>query len=250
MTPEVTVFDSLDALSHEAARCLIVAAREGVICTGRAAVALSGGHTPARLYELLASDEYRAAVPWDEVDWFWSDERAVPPDDARSNFGLAQRLMLSRVPVNPSRVHRMPADAADLDRAAMRYEEAIRSEVPDLAFDLLLLGVGDDGHTASLFPGNAALDETERLVLPVLGGPELEVRSRLTFTYPLINLARMVLVLAAGADKRPIVEAVTHDVPGADRYPVARIHPAGHLTWLVDRQAGPDGPDGQGRQVP
>lgn len=238
VTPEVTVFDSLDALSHEAARCLIVAAREGVICTGRAAVALSGGHTPARLYELLASDQYRGAVPWDEIAWFWSDERAVPPDDARSNFGLAERLMLSRVPVNPSRVHRMPADAEDLDRAAMRYEETIRSEVPDLAFDLLLLGVGDDGHTASLFPGNAALDETERLVLPVRGGPELEVRSRLTFTYPLINLARTVLVLAAGAGKRPIVQAVAQDAPDADRYPVARIRPAGHLTWLVDAAAG------------
>lgn len=238
VTPEITVFNSLDGLSHEAARCLIVAAREAAICTGHAAVALSGGSTPRRLYELLASDEYRSAVPWDEIDWFWSDERAVPPDNAASNFRMAHELMLARAPVSESRVHRMPADAADLDRAARGYEALIRERVPELAFDLLLLGVGDDGHTASLFPGSDALEETERLVIPVQGAASLPVPRRLTFTFPLINQARSVLVLAEGAAKRPIVEAVMRGGPDAEQYPVSRVKPAGHLTWLVDSQAG------------
>jgi len=238
VTPEITVFSSLDGLSHEAARCLIVAAREAAICTGHAAVALSGGSTPRRLYELLASDEYRSAVPWDEIDWFWSDERAVPPDNAASNFRMAHELMLARAPVSESRVHRMPADATDLDRAARGYEALIRERVPELAFDLLLLGVGDDGHTASLFPGSDALEETERLVIPVQGAASLPVPRRLTFTFPLINQARSVLVLAEGAAKRPIVEAVMRGSPDAEQYPVSRVKPAGHLTWLVDEAAG------------
>jgi len=130
-------------------------------------------------------------------------------------------------------VHRMPADAADLDRAARGYEALIRERVPELAFDLLLLGVGDDGHTASLFPGHPALEETERLVVPVEGPASLKVRHRLTFTYPLINQARSVLVLAAGATKRPIVDAIQRDPDAAASYPIARVRPAGHLTWLV-----------------
>ncbi|HET7601499.1 MAG TPA: 6-phosphogluconolactonase, partial [Gemmatimonadales bacterium] len=238
MTPEITVFDSLEAASHEAARCLIVAAREAVICTGRAAVALSGGHTPTRLYELLASEEYRAAVPWDEIDWFWSDERAVPPDSPQSNFRLADEIMLSHVPVSPSRIFRMPADAADLDRAARSYEALVRERVPDLAFDLMLLGVGGDGHTASLFPGHPALEETERLVIPVEGDPSLEVRWRMTFTFPLINLSRTVLVLADSASKASIIDAVRKGGEAAAQYPVSRVRPAGHLTWLVGEQAG------------
>jgi 6-phosphogluconolactonase len=241
--PEITVFESLEAASHEAARCLIVAAREAVICTGHAAIALSGGHTPTRLYELLASEEYRAAVPWDEIDWFWSDERAVPPDSPQSNFRLASETMLSHVPVSPSRIFRMPADAEDLDRAARRYEALVRERVPDLAFDLMLLGVGDDGHTASLFPGHPALDETERLVIPVEGKPSREVRWRMTFTFPLINLSRTVLVLADGATKQPIIEAMRQGGDAAAQYPVSRVRPAGHLTWLVgdgqsDRRTG------------
>ena len=239
VTPEITVFESLEEASHEAARCLIVAAREAVICTGRAAIALSGGHTPTRLYDLLASEEYRAAVPWDEIDWFWSDERAVPPDSPQSNYRLAWDTMLSRVPVSPSRVFRMPADAEDLDRAARGYEALVRDRVPDLAFDLMLLGVGDDGHTASLFPGHPALEETDRLVISVEGEPSREVRWRMTFTFPLINLSRTVLILADGAAKRPIIDAIREGGDAAAEYPVSRVRPAGHLTWLVgDGKAG------------
>jgi 6-phosphogluconolactonase len=233
VTPEIAVFASLEAASHEAARCLIVAAREAVICTGRAAIALSGGQTPTRLYQLLASDEYRAAVPWDEIDWFWSDERAVPPDSPQSNFHLASEAMLSHVPVSPARIFRMPADAADLDRAARSYEALVRERVPELAFDLMLLGVGDDGHTASLFPGHPALEETERLVIPVEGEPSREVRWRMTFTFPPINLSRTVLILADGAAKRRIIDAVRQGGDAAAQYPVSRVRPAGHLTWLV-----------------
>ena len=238
VTPEISVLESLDAASHEAARFILLSVRESVLCTGRCTLALAGGGTPRRLYQLLASDEYREALPWEEITWFWSDERCVPPADSRSNFRMAHEAMLSRVATLPSQMFRMHGEL-DPPRAAMSYETIIREELPDLAFDLILLGVGEDGHTASLFPGHPALEERERLVMAVDGGPDLDVRERITMTLPLINRARSVLVLAAGASKRPVVRAVQEDpVAAAERYPVARLRPAGHLTWIVDQAAG------------
>jgi 6-phosphogluconolactonase len=238
VTPDFTVAGNLDALSHEAARFVLLSAREAVICTGRCTIVLAGGSTPARLYGLLASDEYRGAMPWDEIEWFWGDERCVPPDDPRSNFRLAHETMLSRVGVAPSQVHRMGGEVRPPARAALSYEALIRDRVPDQVFDLVLLGVGEDGHTASLFPGGAALEERERLVVAVDGGAGREVRRRITMTLPLFDRARSVLVLAAGAAKRDVVRAVRADAGAASaRYPVARLRPAGHLTWIVDQAA-------------
>lgn len=238
VSPEISVLASADAMSHEAARFVLLSTREAVLCTGRCTVALSGGATPGRLYELLASDEYRGALPWDEIEWFWSDERCVPPDDPRSNFRLADQAMLQRAGVAPQQVHRIYGELTPA-RAALAYESLVRERVPDHAFDLILLGVGEDGHTASLFPGHPVLEEREQLVSAVRGGDTVEVPDRITMTLPLINRARSVLVLAAGASKRKVVQAVQADaVRAAERYPVARVRPAGHLTWIVDQSAG------------
>jgi 6-phosphogluconolactonase len=238
VSPEISVLDTADAMSHEAARFVMLSIREAVLCTGRCTVALSGGSTPRRLYELLASDEYRGALPWDEIEWFWSDERCVPPDDPRSNFRLADETMLSRAGVVPAQVHRMYGELTP-SRAALAYEAVVRERVPDHAFDLILLGVGEDGHTASLFPGHPALDERERLIVALRGAEAIEVPDRITMTLPLINRARSVLVLTAGASKRRIVQAVRDDaVAAAERFPIARVRPAGHLTWIVDQAAG------------
>lgn len=238
MTPDFAVLDTLDDVSHEAARCLLLAARESVLCTGRCTIVLTGGSTPARLYELLASDEYRAAMPWDEIEWFWGDERCVPPDDPRSNFRLAHDAMLKPAGVSPVQMHRMVGEMEPPMRAALRYESIVRERVPDHVFDLILLGVGEDGHTASLFPGHPALDERERLVLAVTGEADREVPERITMTFPLINRARTLLVLASGSSKRAVVDAVRSDPHAAERYPIARLRPEGHLTWIVDRAAG------------
>jgi 6-phosphogluconolactonase len=238
VTPDFAVVENLDALSHEAARFVLLSAREAVICTGRCTIVLAGGATPARLYELLASDEYRGAMPWDEIEWFWGDERCVRPDDPRSNYRLAHDAMLSRVGVPPAQLHRMAGEVRPPSRAALSYEATIRDRVPDQIFDLVLLGVGADGHTASLFPGHPALEERERLVVPVDTGPGREVRKRLSMTLPLFNRARSVLVLAAGEAKRDVVRAVRADAAAAaGRYPAARLRPAGHLTWIVDEAA-------------
>lgn len=237
VSPEISVLANADAMSHEAARFVLLSTREAVLCTGRCTVALSGGSTPRRLYELLASDEYRGAMPWDEIEWFWSDERCVPPTDPRSNFRLADEAMLQRAGVPPERVHRMHGELTPA-RAALAYEALIRDRVPDHAFDLVLLGVGEDGHTASLFPGHPALEEREQLVLTV-HAEGVEVPDRITMTLPLINRARSVLVLAAGPSKRGIVQAVRADAAeAARRFPIARVRPAGHLTWIVDQSAG------------
>jgi 6-phosphogluconolactonase len=238
VSPEISVLEDADAMSHEAARFVLLSTREAVLCTGRCTVALSGGATPRRLYELLASDEYRGALPWDEIEWFWSDERCVPPDDPRSNFRLADEAMLQRAGVAPQQVHRIYGELTPA-RAALAYESLVRERVPDHAFDLILLGVGEDGHTASLFPDHPVLEEREQLVSAVRAADTAEVPDRITMTLPLINRARSVLVLAAGASKRKVVHAVQADaVSAAERYPVARVRPAGHLTWIVDQSAG------------
>lgn len=244
VTIDFSVLADLEAVSHEAARFVMLSAREAVICTGRCTVALAGGETPRRLYELLASDEYRGAMPWDEIDWFWGDERCVAADDPRSNYRMAHEVMLARAGVAPERVHRVPAEVRPPSRAAHSYERQIRDLVPDMAFDLIILGVGEDGHTASLFPGDRALEERERFVVSVRRKGAPATPERITMTLPLLNLGHSVLVLATGAGKREVVDAVRSDpVAAAEHYPVARLKPAGHLTWLVDQSAsGPVSP--------
>lgn len=198
-------------------------------------IALSGGSTPKRMYEALAVPPLRDRVAWDRLELFFSDERSVPPDDPESNFGLADRTLLRTV---PSRVHRMVAENGEADA----YEALVRSRVPRSrdgipAFDLILLGMGDDGHTASLFPGTAALTERRRLVV-MNDVPQKQTR-RMTFTYPLLNAADRVWVLIAGADKRPMVARCEQARSRGERpVPVLGVEPtAGDLVWWLDDAA-------------
>ena len=209
---------------------------------GKCRLALAGGTTPHALYQLLAEQWPAAEVPWPDVEVFFGDERNVPQDDIESNYGMAQRTLLDHVPVPPHQIHPMSADAEDLDAAAADYEQMIRHIVPAGSdgipkFDLVLLGMGGDGHTASLFPGTEALHERSRLVVShfvqVLG------RHRMTVTFPLINAGRNVILMVTGDDKAEAVAALLGDDPQRKkRFPAAAVQPAeGKLYLVLDADA-------------
>ena len=203
-------------------------------------MALAGGTTPNALYERLATD-YRDAVPWHAIHFFWGDERHVPPAHPDSNFRAAYEAMLSRVPVPEAHIHRIHAELPDAATAALEYERTLRREfaVDEAAlpvFDLVLLGLGPDGHTASLFPGSAALRQTERLVL----APWIEKAQsyRITLSLPVLNHALLVAFLVSGASKAEVVRAVLEGPDQPDAVPARAVHPSGgRLLWLVDRAA-------------
>jgi len=231
--------DDGEALARAAAARFVEVARAAVDERGRALVALSGGSTPKRMGELLASPEFSPYVPWGDVDVFWGDERWVPLADPESNAGNALRGWLERVGT-PSRVHPVDTSLQDPAAAAAAYEATVRrvagmaAGIP--AFDLVLLGMGDDGHTASLFPGTAALAERDALVVhnfvPKLGA------DRITFTYPLIDAAREVLFLVGGAGKAGTLHAVIEGPERVAELPSQGVKPAaGALRWIVDRGA-------------
>ncbi len=198
-------------------------------------VALSGGSTPKSLYSVLA----KATLSWEKIFFFWSDERHVPPDHPESNYRMAKEALLSIVPVPPENIFRVRAEEKDANVVARDYEEALRSffrlrpgEFP--RFDLILLGLGPDGHTASLFPNTPALNETKRLV--VANWVEKFKTNRITFTYPVLNYAACVIFLVSGGDKSEIVREVLEN-PGAD-LPSQKVHPVnGRLLWLLDNDA-------------
>jgi 6-phosphogluconolactonase len=203
------------------------------------AIALAGGSTPKRLYETLAQPPFRDGVRWDRVELFFGDERAVPPDHPDSNYGMAEKALLSHVPVT---AHRMRAELGE----AEGYEQLVRARISETrdgipVFDVILLGMGKDGHTASLFPGTKALDERTRLVV-MNEVPQMQTR-RMTFTYPLLNAARQVWVLIPGADKREIIGQCLsgRTQQGAEkRWPVVGVRPThGELIWWLDDASAP-----------
>jgi 6-phosphogluconolactonase len=226
------------ALAEAAADRVVAAARNAIRRRGRCLLALSGGSTPRLVYPLLASRPRIDSVDWSHVEFFWGDERAVPPDHPDSNFGLARALLLDHLPgVRAASVYRMPADARDRDAAARQYEAELKrafdvrpgpSRRP--RFDLIWLGMGPDGHTASLFPGASTLAERRRWVLPATAPKTSPVAGRMTFTLPLINAARAVMFVVAGADKAEAVRSVRS---GARVPPAARVRPTSTL-WLLD----------------
>ena len=222
------------ALARRAADLLIAAANE---TADRFAVALSGGSTPRRLYELLARPQYRDALPWHRTHVFWGDERFVPKTDVRSNYRMTHEALLSRVPIPPANVHPLPTeDTTPLD-AATGYEKTLKSFYGAAAidpsrplFDVALLGLGVDGHIASLFPGSRALGERERWVVAVTeGSPE----PRLSLTYSPLKSSRHVLFLVEGREKRAVFERALR----GDDLPVTKLKPVGTLLWLVDKAA-------------
>jgi 6-phosphogluconolactonase len=220
----------------------VAAARNAIRRRGRCLLALSGGSTPRLVYPLLASRPRIDSVDWSRVEFFWGDERAVPPEHPESNFRLASTLLLDHLPgVRPAAVHRMPADAPDSEAAAARYEAELKRAFdvrPGTSrrprFDLIWLGMGPDGHTASLFPGASTLAERRRWVLPATAPKTSAVGGRMTFTLPLINAARAVMFVVAGADKAEAVRSVRS---GARDLPAARVRATSTL-WLLDAAAG------------
>ena len=235
MTTDFKVFADLEALSLAASDLVAGAAKEAVDLRGRFSLALSGGHTPRRLYELLAE---KGEFPWDRVHCFWGDERCVGPDDPESNYRMAADPLLTKVPIPDVNVHRILGEKAP-EEAARSYEADLRSFFAGApAFDVLLLGVGDDGHTASLFPASEALDERRRWVLPVRAPAGVEPQRRITLTLPVLNAARRVFFLASGAKKSDVVQALLRGPRSAALiYPAARVDSAGEVLWLLDRNA-------------
>jgi len=236
---KIAIFPSTELLSHEAALYVVRVANESIVARGRFTFALSGGNTPKRLYSLLGSEPYLGRIDWTLAEIFWSDERCVPPESEESNFRMAQEVFLGKIPIPPSQVHRMPADAADRDAAAYNYIEEMQrvfgtSAVP--SFDLIQLGMGPEGHTASLFPHQASLREQSRLVVPVT--VPKPPPPRLTFTPPVLNAAAHVLFLVTGADKADAMHAVLEGPPQADEYPAQLVRPArGEVVWMLDEAA-------------
>lgn len=237
MDAEILVVPDAESLAHEAAQQVAGLAREAAEFRGRFSVALSGGSTPGRLYRLLAEEPYRTQIPWEQVHLFWGDERCVPPDDPGSNYRLAGEMLISRVPIPPENVYRVRGELG-AQGAAQSYEQTLEEFFcgPRPRFDLVLLGLGEDGHTASLFPGSPLLAETERLVAPARALYQDRPAERVTLTLPAINAARQVLFLVAGSEKAEAVRAVLEGPAG--QLPAQQIRPtAGQLTWLLDASA-------------
>ena len=241
--PIIRVFPDAEAVSRAAAEEFVRRASDAVAARGRFTVALSGGSTPKHLYELLAAPALRGQVDWNRVEVFWGDERCVPPDDPESNVHMARAAMLSHLPIPPERVHRMEAERPDHDAAARDYQATIArvfghdADGPPPAFDLILLGMGPDGHTASLFPHNPALDEKTRWAVAVHDAPK-PPPDRMTLTYPVLNAAYEVLFLVAGADKADRLAEVLEGPPDAKRLPSQGVRPEnGRLAWFLDRPA-------------
>lgn len=234
---QVVVVPDGDALAHEAARRFSRQAREAVQFRGRFSVALSGGSTPEGTYRLLSQQPYRSQVPWDGVHLFWGDERCVPPGDEASNYRLASETLISHVPLPLDNVHRIRGEMVP-EAAARAYRRELEAFFcgPLPRFDLVLLGLGSDGHTAALFPSSDALSAVADPAVAVEAQYEDRPSRRVTLTLPAINAARRVLFLVSGEGKAEIVARVLGTSTGP--LPAERVCPtAGELIWLLDEAA-------------
>jgi len=234
--PNDRIFEDAEALARGTAVWLC---EKAAASNGRFAVCCSGGSTPRRLYELLAEPPVAVGLPWSRIHWFWGDERFVPHDHPDSNYGMTRAALLSKVLIPAENIHPVSTEGPTPEQGAAAYEKTLRgyygAENLDPArplFDVTFLGIGDDGHTASLLPGQPALEETRRWVVAVPSGRGVP---RITLTYPALDSSRDVVFLAVGAGKRSIVQKARN----SDRtLPAGRIKPVGRLHWFVDRDAG------------
>ncbi len=231
------IFNDMESLSIAASGLIAQRVYEAVKAHGRASVVLSGGETPRRTYEILARLHSGDRVFWNDVHFFWGDERCVPSDDSRSNERMAREMLLDRIAVPAANIHPMRPGDSPLDDA-QNYESVLRKyfgEHPP-SFDIVLLGLGEDGHTASIFPGSKALDEKERWVVEAHRyGEDFH---RLTLTLPVINQAALTVFLVSGRSKAHILHEVLSDSPGQFQYPARFVKPvSGQLVWLVDKEA-------------
>ena len=229
---QVEILDGPAQLARRAAGIFIFAAKRAINERGTFNVALAGGSTPKAAYELLATDEYNGRVAWENIRFYFGDERDVPPDDDRSNFRMANDALLRPLGIDPSQIFRWQTELGDSETTARDYEMKLRGSG---GFDLVLLGLGKDGHTASLFPGSEALHEGDRWAvstsIPATG------ENRFTITLPAINSARLVVFLVSGERKSEIVEQIFAD-DGPNELPAAMVDPGqNRLIWLLDAAA-------------
>jgi 6-phosphogluconolactonase len=237
---EILIYDDVTTLAGAAAKRIGLLADEAIEARGVFHVALAGGTTPRRLYETLALPDHALGIDWSRVHVFFGDERCVPPDDPESNYGMARASLLDKVPLAETHIHRIAAEGIERDGAASEYAACLRQvitarngDVP--AIDLVLLGIGPDGHIASLFPDTGILHETRRLVVPVF--VKQKHAWRISITFPVINSARDVMVLATGGGKAEILGQIlgghSHDL----RYPAEMIAHERGVHWYLDRDA-------------
>lgn len=231
----VTILPDIDAISHEAAGIFIRLSKDRIASRGKFAVAVSGGSSPKTFYALLASDRYRDNAEWSKIHFFWVDERCVPKEGEQSNFRLVFDNLISRISIPDENIHRIKGEY-EPEKAAQDYEDELKKffglQLP--VFDLILLGMGEDGHTASLFPGSKSLDEKKRLVVPVYA----EGMNRITLTFPVLNNARHILFLVSGQSKTSVLNDILADNEKRKNYPAGFVNPMrGDLRWLIDEAA-------------
>jgi 6-phosphogluconolactonase len=235
----MVLFYEYEQLIERIAGAFIQVVQEALSKQAFCSLALSGGSTPRALYKYLAQPSYRKAVNWSQVHFFWGDERYVPHDHPAGNYKMAYEAWLKYLAIPSSNIHPMPTDFSKPDDAAHAYEEEIRRYVTIAertafpSFGLILLGIGEDGHTASLFPGGTAIEETKRWCVPA--SAPVEPKQRLTLTLPVLNSAHNVWFLVTGVSKAPVLKRVLDSLPHEPLLPAARVKPAeGELVWWVD----------------
>lgn len=237
MNSDIQIFSDLEEVSHAAASLIVKIAAVSIQERGRFLIALSGGQTSRRTYEFLASNEFRGAADWRKFQVFWGDERFVSPDDPRSNQRMARTAWLEHVPIPAGQIHPIP-HFPDASTAASAYENVLRQRFPahEAGFDLTILGLGADAHTASLFPKNSVLTETDRWVCPVqVPGQDV---LRITLTPLILNRSRQILFLVCGSEKAKALKSIFHTPENPMLYPAQLIRPVGgQIQWLADKEA-------------
>ena len=243
MKPEIRTHPSLEDLSRAAAEYICEIAERAIKERGIFTFVLSGGTTPRLLYEELAREPFAIRVAWQHTHFFWGDERCVPSDSPDSNYSLALQALISKVDVPPSNIHRIPATSGTPKAVAAEYETTLREffqpsapsdpSISFPSFDLVLLGMGADGHTASLFPGDAALEERTSWVVAVEGSSASPPVRRITLTFPVINEAKCVLFLVSGPSKLKVLQEILNN-PHTATYPAAHVQPQGKLLWFIE----------------
>ncbi|MEN6577715.1 MAG: 6-phosphogluconolactonase [Phycisphaerales bacterium] len=241
--PQIEIARDSQDLAERMVQLFLAAADDAIASGGVFRTALSGGRTPERFLERLANTPQAQDLPWDRVHLFWVDERCVPPDAQASNYRLVAETLLSRISIPAVNVHRIPTESEDRSGAARAYERTIREvfglgegEIPQ--FDLIVLGMGSDGHTASLFPNSPAVRCVDHLTCVVPAGSDVRL-SRITLTKPVLLAARRLVVLVSGGEKARTLEAVLTGEPNEMRYPVQVLWPVlERVIWLVDHEAG------------
>jgi 6-phosphogluconolactonase len=242
----VKSFPNIALLSRAVAQEIEKISIQSVSRGGRFTIAVSGGRTPRTLFRLLAM-EYKDRIPWSKTHIFWTDERYVSRDMPESNYQTAYETLISKLSLPRENIHRIPTKISPIGKSADAYEQTLFQFFPDLrndecfpGLDLILLGVGEDGHTASLFPGNHVLMENEKWVSAVTAPKSYKIRKRISFTLPFINRAKNVFFLVSGGKKREVVNRILQDQKeAAGIYPAALIRPREKLIWFLDEEASP-----------